>query len=250
MIKQSEEHVGPFQLFILFLSIFVLISTVSQLTLPLPDDVAQILLWSDGFICFFFFIDFLVQLKLAPDRWKYFRTWGWIDLLSSIPIGVYPQLGRFVRVIRLFRVIRSMRRVATVYMKNKVKSSFSFVVFVSIMMLTCGAIAILLLEGGITDSNIHNAEDAFWWAFVTITTVGYGDFYPVTAEGRMVAVVLMTSGVGLFGTFTSFVASWFVEDESDDQGKHIIANLRKEVTSLKGDIAELKALIEEQNKDR
>ena len=68
-----------------------------------------------------------------------------------------------------------------------------------------------------TNSNIKTAEDAIWWAWVTITTVGYGDKYPVTTEGRIIASFLMTAGVGLFGTFTGFIASWFLEKKSDIQ---------------------------------
>jgi voltage-gated potassium channel len=63
----------------------------------------------------------------------------------------------------------------------------------------------------------QTAEDALWWAYVTITTVGYGDKFPVTSEGRLIAGFLMTAGVGLFGTFTGFVASWFVEGREDEQ---------------------------------
>jgi voltage-gated potassium channel len=60
------------------------------------------------------------------------------------------------------------------------------------------------------NSNIRSAEDAIWWSYVTMTTVGYGDKFPVITEGRIIAAVLMTAGVGLFGTFTANVSSWFV----------------------------------------
>lgn len=79
------------------------------------------------------------------------------------------------------------------------------------MMIIFSSIIILQVEKA-PGSNIFTAGDALWWAFVTITTVGYGDLYPVTLEGRLVAVILMTTGVGLFGTFTAFVASWFVKE--------------------------------------
>jgi len=59
-------------------------------------------------------------------------------------------------------------------------------------------------------SNIKVTEDATWWAYVTITTLGYGDKFPVTTEGRMIAALLMTVGVGVVGTFTAYLASWFV----------------------------------------
>lgn len=81
-------------------------------------------------------------------------------------------------------------------------------------MIVFGSIAILEFEKG-EETNINNAEDALWWSFVTITTVGYGDKYPVTTEGRIVAGVLMIVGVGLFGTFTGFVASWFLNDNEN-----------------------------------
>jgi voltage-gated potassium channel len=63
------------------------------------------------------------------------------------------------------------------------------------------------------DSNIKTAEDALWWSAATVTTVGYGDFYPKTTLGRIIAVMLMISGVGLFGTFTAYTASFFMEKE-------------------------------------
>jgi voltage-gated potassium channel len=79
------------------------------------------------------------------------------------------------------------------------------------------AIGMLEVEHDAPGSKIKTAEDALWWAYVTITTVGYGDVVPVTREGRMIAAVLMTVGVGLFGTFTAYVASWFVEKKEEER---------------------------------
>lgn len=76
-------------------------------------------------------------------------------------------------------------------------------------MIIFSSIAILQVEVD-TNSNIKTSEDAIWWAYVTITTVGYGDKFPITTEGRMIVALLMTVGVGLFGTFTAYLASWFV----------------------------------------
>lgn len=79
-----------------------------------------------------------------------------------------------------------------------------------------GSISILQFETA-PESNIKTAEDAIWWAFVTITTVGYGDRYPVTTEGRIIAAFLMITGVALFGTFTGFIAAWFMCDKSNNK---------------------------------
>jgi voltage-gated potassium channel len=86
-------------------------------------------------------------------------------------------------------------------------------------MLLFSSVAILQFETD-PNSNIKTAEDAIWWSYVTITTVGYGDKYPVTTEGRIIAVILMTVGVGLFGTFTAFVSSWFVKSNEQTQEKN------------------------------
>ena len=81
-------------------------------------------------------------------------------------------------------------------------------------MIIFSSIAILQVETAPT-SNIKTAEDAIWWAYTTITTVGYGDRFPVTTEGRFIATLLMTVGVGLFGTFTAYLASWFIGENKN-----------------------------------
>jgi voltage-gated potassium channel len=81
-------------------------------------------------------------------------------------------------------------------------------------MILFASVTILELEDT-PDANIKTAEDAIWWAYATITTVGYGDKYPVTTGGRIIAAMLMTTGVGLFGTFTAYVSSWFVKGKLD-----------------------------------
>lgn len=76
----------------------------------------------------------------------------------------------------------------------------------------------------------------FWWAFTSIMTVGYGDHYPVTSEGRFVAGILMCAGVGLFGMFSGFLASWFVAPDAKQD--------RTDVEALRQEIRDLRALLE------
>ena len=96
------------------------------------------------------------------------------------------------------------------------KGTFTAVSIIAVLMILFSSIAILQVEDQ-PNSNIKSAEDALWWSYVTITTVGYGDKYPVTTEGRLIAAVLMTVGVGLFGTFTGFLASWFVAERKKSE---------------------------------
>ena len=142
--------------------------------------------------------------------------WGWIDLISSIPTFDYLRFGRALRLIRLLRILRAFRSTKNLinyFYQSKTKGAFGTVSIIAILMVIFSSIAILQVEDT-TNSNIKTAEDAIWWAYVTVTTVGYGDKFPVTTEGRIIAAALMTVGVGLFGTFTGFLASYFVSDQN------------------------------------
>ncbi|MEZ8193998.1 ion transporter [Vibrio cortegadensis] len=252
MVEEPMDEatsIGPFQFFTLVLSIYVLITLFIESAVTLPSDVIEVLRITDNIICMFFLADFALRFKAAESK-RSFMKWGWIDLLSSIPMLDVFRYGRVVRVVRVLRILRAVRstKVILAYVfKNKMQGTFSLVSVVSIILVIFGAIAILQLEKGVAESNIQSASDALWWAFVTITTVGYGDFYPVTNEGRVIAAILMTAGVGLFGTFTGFVASWFLEEDEDDQGKHIITSLKDEVSELRSEIEQLKELIKAKN---
>lgn len=141
--------------------------------------------------------------------------WGWIDLISSIPNFSFARAGRALRLVRLLRILRAFRStkniISHIY-KNKTSGAFTTVSLVAVLVLIFSTIAILQVETA-PNSNIKTAEDALWWSYTTITTVGYGDKYPVTTEGRIIAGILMTVGVGLFGIFTAFLASWFVKEK-------------------------------------
>jgi len=122
--------------------------------------------------------------------------------------------ARIIRYIRLFRILRAFRSITQFghhLFRNRVKGAFCFAGLIGILLVICSSIAILQVEID-PNSNIKTAEDALWWAYVTITTVGYGDKYPITSEGRFIAVLLMSAGVGLFGILSGLVASWFLQE--------------------------------------
>lgn len=211
---QKEEDFSILDLLVTFLSIYVLGSLLADTLYKLPPETSILLNYIDHAICFIFFLDFCIRLYRAKDKGQFLR-WGWIDLISAIPMLDFLRVGRLFRLIRLLRVIRafrSTRRLVHHIFKNKAEGALTSASIFAIMIVIFSAIAILQVEND-PNSNIHTAEDALWWAYVTITTVGYGDKYPVTTEGRLIASVLMTAGVGLFGTFTAFIATLFVRDQ-------------------------------------
>ncbi|MFV5695235.1 potassium channel family protein [Flavobacterium sp. LB3P122] len=212
--SRIDEKLGYFNIIILVLTIYVLGALLVETVFVLPTETAKLLDFIDKTICLIFFIDFTVRFFKAKNKLIFMR-WGWIDLISSIPVVNYFRAGRLLRLIRLLRIIRAFRsskQLLNHVFKNKAKGAFTSVSIFAILLIIFSAIAILQVENT-KEGNIKSAEDAIWWAYVTITTVGYGDKYPVTTEGRLIAVILMTAGVGLFGTFTAYASSWFVEDK-------------------------------------
>ncbi len=231
-----------YQLFMLVLCLFALAALAVQTTIRIQPETSAILDYADYVVCLVFLADFLWSLLRAPNRWRYFATWGWLDLLSSIPAVDMARWGRAARILRIFRVLRALKAtklLATLILRKRAQSSALAASLVALLLVVFCSIAVLHFE---TDpaSNIKTAEDALWWACETITTVGYGDRFPVTSEGRFVAVVLMGAGVGLFGIFSGFLAAWFLgpqEAEEEIETQNELAALREEIRALRRDLA-------------
>jgi voltage-gated potassium channel len=221
----------------LMLSVLSLAGLAAVATGRLEPQQARILNVADDLVCGLFFVDFLLSLYRAPSRAAYFLRWGWLDLLSSIPMVDAFRIGRLARIFRIIRVIRGVKAtkiIAEFVLRRRAASAFIAVALLSLLLIIFSSIAILQFETS-PDANIKTASDALWWAATTITTVGYGDRYPVTGEGRLIATVLMVSGVGLFGTLSGFVASWFLKPEQEQRDTDLVA--------LLADVRELKALV-------
>jgi len=182
-------------------------------------DAIDYLVWAA------FVIEYLVKLYLVPNR----RHWFTHNLLSLAVIAL-PML-RPLRALRLLRIL-NLARVGVV-LTNGLKRARNLAthhgvhfVLLAVLAVICACSAIVFsFERNAKGSNIHNFGQALWWAVVTVTTVGYGDKYPVTAGGRGVAVVLMLVGIGLIGVLTATVASYFVEEKANDDKAELVERL-------------------------
>lgn len=222
----------------LVLCAYVLVALAAETFLPLSEDTKTLLGYADTGVCLVFIADFFRDLVRAEKPLHYLK-WGWIDLASSIPMVDVLRVGRAARIVRLLRVMRGVRstKVLTRYiLERRAEGTFLAVALVSMLMVLFSSIAILQVETT-EASNIKSPEDALWWAAVTITTVGYGDKFPVTSEGRVIGVALMAVGVGLFGTFTGFIAAWFLEPE-ERKLESDLAGLRAELRALRAQLSE------------
>ncbi len=233
--EDVKKRVIIWQILLLLLSVYVIIEMAVELFVKVPDDTAELLSYIDTFICILFLIDF--GNNAVRDKLKYLK-WGWVDLISSIPLVGPLRFGRIFRIVRVLRLLKAFKNTksaVSAIFSDKATGAFGTVATISIFMMIFSSVAILHVEKA-SNSNISTPGDALWWSFVTITTVGYGDFYPVTDEGRAIAALLMLTGVGLFGTFTGFVATWFIEDEEKEQ--------TEEMEEIRQELAEIRKILE------
>ena len=237
-IRQTES--APYQVFMLALCIYVLAALGVEAVLQPDDQTRRLLTYADTALCAVFLADFAWSLYRAENRVRYFLTWGWVDLLSSIPtfdLARWGRAARAARLIRLLRGVRATRTLLSVAIERRAQSALVAAALVSLLLVLGARISILQVETA-PESNIKSAEDALWWAITTITTVGYGDRYPTTIEGRVVGGGLMVAGVGLFGMLSGFLASWFVKPDVQHEETELVA-LRSEVARLSGLVEQL-----------
>jgi voltage-gated potassium channel len=163
-------------------------------------------------------VEYMVRLILTPDTKRYVATRKVEPVVVAVPAFQYTRLFGLEKVgLILTEVFLRIRAIL-------LHRGLFRVLIVAAVLLFLGAWLVLLSEENAKGSNIHNYGDALWWGIVTVTTVGYGDRYPVTALGRAVAVVLMLVGIGLIGVLTATVASFFVAEHSDDHQDQIQAS--------------------------
>ena len=154
-----------------------------------------------------FAVDFLIRIVLANQRWRYARR-HWYDVaLIALPL-LQP-----LRLLRLLALARILNRSVTTSLIGKVST---YVVGAAVMAAALASIAMLDAEQDAADANITSFGDALWWSAETVTTVGYGDRYPVTTEGRLIAFGLMIVGIALLGAITASVAAWMVAQVQQD----------------------------------
>ena len=183
----------------------------------LPAGVASVFDVVDYFVWAAFAIEYGVKLYLTPKRWHYV-THHLVELaVIALPLLRPLRALRLLRVVNIFRagliLTNALRRLRGVLTHH----GLHYVLFVVLgVVVVCAALE-FEFEDGTHGANIQNFGDALWWAIVTVTTVGYGDKFPVSAGGRGVAVVLMLVGIGLIGILTATVASFFIGQGADEE---------------------------------
>ena len=255
-----REHGNAYNLFILVLTLFSL-AVMVLLLLPLGPESRQLLTLYDNVICLIFLADFLYNLARSRPRREYFIDQrGWLDLLGSIPSFGFFQLSALFRLARLSRFARIARLLSgsnrRELVRDMVENRGQYATFVTVllagMVLSISSFLVLQVESRSPDANIKTGGDAIWWGFVTITTVGYGDRFPVTTLGRLVGLLVMFAGVGIIGALASILASLLVppppaEPEPAAAGTSAtpdVDRVAEELAALRAEVAALRAEIQ------
>ncbi len=220
-----REHGNSYNIFILVLTLFSL-AIMAVLVLPLDDDTRDLLTLYDNVICIIFLGDFAMNLAGSRPRSAYFiKQRGWLDLLGSIPsFSFIPftalfRLARLSRLVRIGKLLSGKNRKALVadVLHNRGQYATFITVLAAGMVLSVASVLILQFESIDPDANIQTGGDAIWWGIVTLTTVGYGDRFPVTFLGRLTAVSVMLAGIGIIGALASILASLLVSPSTPEE---------------------------------
>lgn len=200
----------PWELFVLGCALLSILNLVLALVIR-NDDLTQVVTVMDGVLVIVFAIDFVRRLKVATDDRAYFvEGRGWLDLVSIIPALRIARILRILRVMRIVSRMGGLGRALTIFFRNRATGGLLLVLLIAIIVLEFGSLAVLWAERSSGEANITNAADALWYVIVTMSTVGYGDRYPVTELGRVFGAGTIVVGVGVFGTLTGFLANAFL----------------------------------------
>jgi voltage-gated potassium channel len=193
-------------------------------------DAAAWLIWA------LFIVDFLVRVAWADDRRRFVVTHPF-----DLAVLLLPML-RPLRLLQLVKVVMVIERRTDVWTRGKLAI---YVGATTCLLVLIASLAILDAERGVDGSSIGSFGDALWWSLVTVTTVGYGDAYPVTGTGRMVALAMMLCGIGLLGFVTGSLATWVLEQVgiAGRQTQSEVGDVLDELRTLRSELATLRTQI-------
>ena len=237
-VSREDLKSAPYELFILAISLLSIVNLGLAAIFEFRSPYWWLVAMVDTALTIIFVIDFVYRLRTAPSKRRYLvRDGGLFDLISCLP-GL--RIFRLFRVVRAIRIIRRLGgpRVLGEMRTGLAAGTVYLIIFTGIFVLEVVGLLELHFEANAPGANITTGGDALWWGYVTATTVGYGDEFPVTTGGRIVGTLMLTVGVALFATFSGFVANTFLSRRQPAPAAHDDADLEtalREVERLLGE---------------
>ena len=208
----SELKSTGYEIFIGMLSVLSILNLVVMYAWLDDPNLQNILQAMNAVLSVVFIGDFIYRISTTSAKADYFfRQYGWADLLASVPLAQLKILRAF-RLMRVYRLLHEIggRKVARSLIEDRAGSALFTLLMAGILVLEFGSLGVLRIEQYAAGANITTASDALWYTIVTISTVGYGDQFPVTEAGRILGTLIIVVGVGIFGTFTGYLANFFL----------------------------------------
>jgi len=207
---RTELKGTAYELFMFLISLLAIANVVIVIVAGAVSVAGEVAILVEIAITPIFVFDFLYRLVTSRSRWGYMiRRYGWADLVSIPPLLRLFRLPRLISSAREARAVGA-ERLADDLSVSRASATFLATVFMVILVVEFAGIAEYYVEQQYANANIVSAGDSLWWGLVTITTVGYGDQYPVGSAGRLVGVFLLFAGIALFSVLTGFIANVFL----------------------------------------
>ncbi|PTA51753.1 ion transporter [Shewanella morhuae] len=208
---------SPIEMAMMILSLLSVIIVLVMTFGRLDSETYRLLFFIDSGICMIFMLNFFIGLIRARDK-LFFIKHHWVDFVASIPAIEALRMARLFQILRVIRLIRMSRSLLLPLIKQRKQTTLASLLVAMVTILALASVIMLIVESGTEGANIQTAEQAIWWALVTISTVGYGDYYPVSTAGHIIGGIVIISGVSFFGVISGYMASVFVApDEAERQ---------------------------------
>jgi len=240
--KGLQEKLKAWDWSVLVVSVISLVLIIWETFVPPPPDTLNQFILIDRYACAIFMIDVLVRWRRMNWSRKYWK-WGWVDVLAAIPLDSAFRAMQAIRIYRFVRLARIIYKFKGVTKGTTLNEKLLAMPGITLVVILISTTLIVEVESKAPNAMIKNGGDAIWWALSTVTTVGYGDMYPVTTQGRFIAAVLMLVGIALFGSISAFVTSKIIlpKEDRDHEGEmREIRALHKEVKELRQTLMEHK----------
>ena len=236
--EAPRQRLNPWDWLVLDVAVVALLLVLLETFLHIPAGILSVLRTIDTLSCLIFLADIVVRWR--REKWAAsFWRWGWVDLLASIPFDPAFRTLQAIRIYRIIRLIRVLKKLQTLTGGTSLNEKLLALPAIALVMVFFSTNLILEVERLDPNSNIKTAGDALWWALSTVTTVGYGDTYPVTTEGRIIAAVLMLIGIALFGSMSAIITSKLIlpkETKDHEEMRHEMRQLHAEIKDLRDEL--------------
>ena len=232
-LHQTNNKFNKIQKYIFIIIILSILSVVLETEITIYTAYSEVFYYLNYFFAFFFAVEYFIRLFTCHYRKNYkgiegkikyvFSFYSLIDLIAFLPFFIFPEynelfLLRIFRLIRLLKLANFVNKIEFVrnvfHVLNLKKKEIFFSIAITIFIIFISSILLYLVEGNNQPEAFGSIIRSFWWATITLTTIGYGDVYPVTILGKIATIIISISGIGIIAIPTGIIAGAFSQSMS------------------------------------